>query len=149
MVRFSLVTLAAAAMLLPTAGCGSFGSIFDVLQPSVVTVRLVNTNSSFGVNVELYYGGDQNALEAILTSLGTRREFTIAPNDTAVFTADCDDLQAIIIANATLRIIGNTGPDTDTGVYRDGTDFNCRDTLVFTFTGQIIPPGLNVAFTPQ
>ena len=136
MVRFVVVSLAAAGMLLPTTGCGDLGSIFDIFQPHVTTVRLVNANSTFSVHVELYYGGDQDALEAILTSLGTQREFTIAPNDSQVFTVDCDDLQAIIISYAELDILAGIGPETDTDVYRDGTDFNCGDTLVSRSPGR-------------
>ena len=147
MTRFSIMIATAAAVLLPTTGCGSFGDIWGIFQPSVTTVRLVNTNDTFSVHVELYYGDDQNTLEAILTAVGTKREITIEPNGVQTFTVDCDDLQAIIIDRAALQIIAGIGPEADTGVYRDGTDFGCGDTLVFTFTGSLLD--LDISFTQQ
>jgi hypothetical protein len=135
-----------AVLLLATASCDSLGDLTNILNPSRTTVRLENHSDTFDVHVVLYYGDDQNVLEAVLINLGTRREFTIAPNDFEQFSLDCDGLQAVMIDNAELQVIGSIGPGDDTGVYRDGSDFNCRDTLVFTFDGQLLPPDLNISF---
>jgi len=46
-----------------------------------------------------------------------------------VFSKDCDNLQAIIISDADLEVVG----EEDTGTLRDGDDFGCGDTIIFTF----------------
>jgi hypothetical protein len=56
-----------------------------------------------------------------------------AQGKTETFTRDCDQLQAIVIDDTDLMVIGQLGPETDTDVLRDGDDFGCGDTLVFTF----------------
>jgi hypothetical protein len=140
---------ALAGLLLVTASCDSLGGLTDVLNPRKTTVRLENNSDTFDVHVVLYYGDDQNVLEALFTNVGTRREFTIAPNDVEQFSLDCDALQAIMIDKAELQVIGSIGPEDGTGVYRDGSDFNCRDTLVFTFDGQLLPPDLNISFSTK
>ena len=146
MKRFAFVLLVSTAVLLPAAGCES---LISLLQPNTVTVRLVNTSTSFQVDVELYYSNDQNVLEALLTTLGEERELSIPAGQSTTFSVDCDDLQAIMIEQAELVIISGIGPEESTGVYRDGTDFNCGDTLVFTFTHPVLPTDLDISFAVQ
>ena len=57
----------------------------------------------------------------------------VGDDDTRSFTQSCDDLQAIMIEDADLQIIGGIGPEANTDVLRDGDDFGCGDTIVFTF----------------
>ncbi|MGE0480439.1 MAG: hypothetical protein AB7Q17_08200 [Phycisphaerae bacterium] len=119
----------ACALLLTCGGCGL---LLDVVNPPITTVRLVN-NSDFDVRVVLFYDDEQDAPRDLLTEFGVRMELTLAPGETASFTRDCTELQALVIDNAELRIIGQVGPEADTEVLRDGREFDCRDVITFTF----------------
>jgi hypothetical protein len=121
-----LLILAAVAL---TAGCEA---VRRALGPHETSVLLVN-NSDFPVEVDLYYGDNQDALEAVLTETGTAVQRTIDAGATYSFSDECDNLQAIVIVDADLRIVGGLGPEDNTDVLRDGTDFHCGDTITFTF----------------
>jgi hypothetical protein len=54
-----------------------------------------------------------------------------------------------MIDDADLQIVGGIGPETDTRVYRDGDDFNCGDSITFTFDHPTLPTSLNVNFSAQ
>ena len=117
------------ACVMSAGGCDA---ILGFLQPSVVTVRMVN-NSDFAVQVRLIYDDDQELPRDILEETGTALEFTISAGDTTTISRSCNDLQAVFVDNADLLIIGEIGPEADTDVLRDGDDFSCGDTIVFTF----------------
>lgn len=122
--------MATTCLLMPlVTGCDA---LLDIIRTSTITVELVN-NGDFDVDVELYYDDTQEIPEALLTETGTMLEFTILPGQTQRFTRSCDDLQALIIDDADLRVIGGVGPEADTGVLRDGDDFSCGSTIRFTF----------------
>ena len=104
---------------------------------NVTTVRLVN-NAKFTVDVRLFYGKDQLASKEFIKATGTERNFTIAPGASRTLTVNCDDLQAIFIDNASQQILGGLGPDRDTNVLRDGSDFGCGDTIRYEFTGTLL-----------
>ena len=123
----SLFMLAPILALIP--GCPFLST---ALTPNTTTVRLIN-NGDLPVEVVMYVGSDQNVLEDILTNTGERVQYTVPAGGTETFTRDCDELQAIIVDNAELIVIGGGGPDADTNVLRDGSDFNCGDTIEFTF----------------
>lgn len=141
------VTLIALSAMIPclSGGC-PVGGLLDLLGPSGTTVQLVNTSNDFALDVELYTGEDQNALELTLTEFGERRQVTVPAGETRSFTLSCDKLQAIIIDRAELVLIGDIGPDQKSRVYRDGSDFNCGDTLVFTFSHPALPLSLDIAY---
>lgn len=131
-VRSCLCAILSAAGLLGT-GCDQLGTIIGLLPSAQTKVELVN-NGSFPVDAKLYISDEQDIPESLLTSdVGTMLEFTIGEGMTTTFSRDCDELQAIIISDADLLIIGEVGPETSTGVLRDGDDFSCGDTIVFTF----------------
>ncbi len=113
-------------------GCGLLGLLADQIQPKTVTVRLVN-DGDYAVEVELFIADNQDLPEDVLTEIGTELNFTIPAGESAVFSRRCDDLQAIVIDKATLMVIGGNGPDASSDVLRDGTDFGCGETIVFTF----------------
>lgn len=123
MKRALLPFLSLAALL--AGGC-PFGS-------SLTTVALKNS-TAFPVEVRVRYGANQNVLAEILEEAGTEVVQTVPANSTVTFSRDCEELQAIMIENADLQIIGGIGPSQNTGVYRDGSDFGCGDTLTFTFS---------------
>ena len=122
--------LTSMALLLAVAvGCDA---VSDLLSPSRITVSLVN-NGEFDVQARFFISEDQNTLEALLTELGDELNFTVPAGETTTFTRDCDDLQAIILDDAELRVLGAIGPEASTDVLRDGDDFGCGDSIVFTF----------------
>lgn len=127
--RIGILLTLAALLLLAFAGCDT---LLSLLQPSTVRVELRN-NGDYVVDVTLYYGESQSAPRDVLTTLGTQVEYSISPGETAAFSRDCDDLRAIVIDEASLRVIGQAGPSTDGDVLRDDDDFDCGDTIVFTF----------------
>ena len=128
--RRGLGLAAALILLVPVSGCNS---VLQLLGVNRVTVRLVNT-TNFPIDVDIRISDDQNVLRDVLTSLGERVQVTLAAGQTSSFSRDCDDLQAIIIDNADQDIGLGLGPSQQSDVYRDGSDFNCGDTLVFTFS---------------
>lgn len=124
--RFTSLLMCGLASLI----CGCDALVF--LLPRTVTVRLVN-NGSFPVDGELYYDDNQDTVDTLLREIGTLVEFDVDPGETYTFTRSCDDLQAIYIDDADLRVIVGVSPDDDTRVLRDGTDFSCGDTITYTF----------------
>ncbi len=144
------VFLAMGAITL-TAGCGAALQAAGALQGDEVTVVLRNSSDDFDVEVTLFYDDDQNILEGVLTETGTQVDTVVLAGQSVTLTRDCDDLQAIIIEDADLLLIGELGPETDTDVLRDGDEFGCGDTLVFTFShpDEDIPLDLNVTFTTE
>jgi len=122
-------TLGGASLLAALAGCGVVAAS---LGPRTTSARLVN-NGEFAVRVELFLDEEQDLPREVLTEVGTQLEFTLEPGEVAAFARDCEDLQAIVINDADLLIVGQIGPEADTDVLRDGDDFGCGDTIVFTF----------------
>ncbi len=125
---------------------GSGCPVGAFLPESETRVRLVN-EADFEVEVQLFYSDDQNALQGLIQEFGTERNESLGVGDTASFSRDCDDLQAIFINDADLNIIGSIGPEASTDVFRDGSDFNCGDTLTFTFTQNATATDLDIAFS--
>jgi hypothetical protein len=127
MKRLWAVSAVVAVMVLIGAGCDAINFVFG---PVLVTVELVN-NSDFPVEVRLFYDDEDDIPDFLLTETN-ERNFNLDPGETEQFTRSCDDLRAIMIDKAELQVIG-VSPDADTGVLRDGDDFECGDTIVFTF----------------
>ncbi len=120
------------AVLLLCAGCGAVGLLVDLVQPGTVVVRLVN-DGDYAVQVKLFIDDHQDIPEELLTDTGTELNFTVPAGETTAFSRKCDDLQAIVIDDAQLMVVGKSGPDAKSDVLRDGTDFGCGDIIVFTF----------------
>ncbi len=137
------MTLGVILLGLSVCGCPE---LTQLLGASNTTIQLVN-NGSFPVTVELYYHDDQLALESSVKTFGEKVEITVAAGDTYSLPVDCTRLQSIYIDKAELNLLGTIGPESDTGVYRDGSDFNCGNTLTFTFSHPALPIELNIAFS--
>jgi hypothetical protein len=121
--------------LIALGGCNGLGEIaLNVLDTRNTTVVLTNTSDQFDVEADILYDDQQETVSALLREFGQKLVLTIPAGESVTFTRDCDDLQAIMIDDADLLILGGAGPDDDTGVLRDGDDFGCGDTIVFTFT---------------
>lgn len=128
--RLTQLTIpAACAIVLALSGCNLLGNLAP--QPET-TVRLLN-NSDFDVRVTVVFDDEQDAPRELLTEFGTALQFTLSPGESTSFSRDCDEVQAITLDNAELRIIGGVGPSFDSDVYRDGSDFGCGDVIEFTF----------------
>lgn len=133
------IALVATALL--SSGCEGFFSLLP--STNQTSVRLIN-NGSFPVNVTLYVHSDQNVLKAIMPSVGERIEITVPANSTRLITRDCDDLQAVLVDEAEVSIIGDIGPSTDSDVFRDGSDFGCGDVFALTFVYPVVPVSLSI-----
>ena len=60
-------------------------------------------------------------------------DFIVDPGETFTFALACDDVQAIILEDADLRVVAGVSPETDSNLPRDGDEFRCGDTIIFTF----------------
>jgi len=133
-------------ILLPVfAGCGA---IIDFFQPSTTSVTLIN-NSDFPVDVTLFIDDEQNIPEDALTEVGEQIDRTLQPGEVASFSRDCDELQAIIVEDADLRVVVGVSPETSTDVLRDGDDFGCGDRIIFTFDHSALLVDFNVTVDVQ
>lgn len=129
-------------IIMATAALAQFNGC-PLIGPNSTSVRLVN-NGSFPVDVELRISDDQLILEDILSSNGERIDQTLAAGDSVTISRDCEDLQAIMVEDADLQLVGEIGPEADTDVLRDGDDFTCGDTIVYTFSHPAIPTSLDI-----
>ncbi len=104
------------------------GGVGDML------VSLANNSPSFNVDVTLFYHNDDDIPDALLTEIGTERNLTIGPGAKASFREYCDNLQAIVIDDADLVVVGALGPETSSEVLHVDEHFECGSEIVFTFT---------------
>ncbi|MCB9854492.1 MAG: hypothetical protein H6818_02310 [Phycisphaerales bacterium] len=125
-------TLLAALVALTTAGCGTLSSITRLLSPDLTYVSFVN-NGDYAVEGRIIIDDEQNTTEELLEEFGTEISFRVEAGDSMTISRDCDDLQAILLDDANLQVIGSAGPDARSDVFRDGSDFNCGDRITFTF----------------
>ena len=121
---------AALAILLPLAGCDA---ITLIMSPTTVTVALVN-ESDYDVEVDILISDTQELTESLLEAFGDELHYTVPAGQTMTLSENCDDLQAIMIEDADLQVLGGLGPDADTDILRDGDDFGCGSTITFTFS---------------
>ncbi len=126
-----IVSALAVGVVSTMIGCDLLTS---VLLPSTITIELVNESSDFGVEVTLYHDSQQDVPEFLIEEAGTQVDRTVSPGETATITLDCDDAQAVVITDADLEVLGGAGPEENTDVLRDNSDFSCGDTIRYTFT---------------
>ncbi len=130
--NYRLGSVIIVALLPLIAGCDG---LVDILLPSTVTITLVNESADFNVDGTIVYDDDDLFLRADLTALGTDLQFNLGPGASFSFPPlDCDEVEALILDDADLRLLGSVGPDTDSDLLRIGDDFECGDEIVFTFT---------------
>lgn len=121
-----------ALLLLLCTGCNELEAILGRFIDRSTRVEVTN-NGDYPVDAVFFISDEQDIPRALLTETGERVEISIEPGQTVPIVRDCDDLQAIVLDDADLRVIGSVGPETNSEVLRDGTDFGCRDTVTFTF----------------
>jgi hypothetical protein len=124
------VSLTVLSLVVPLGGCEALAGI---LLPNRVVVSLVNT-SDFEVQGELFISDQGQIPRLLLTEIGERQEFTLPSGGSSTFTWSCDELQAIVIDDADLMILGGVGPEANSDVLRDHDDFSCGDRITFTFS---------------
>lgn len=135
----SIFLLAASFSVL--SGC-SF--VLGLLPTAQVTVEFVN-NTDFPVTVQAFYNEDDDALEVVLEEFGTEVNQEIPAGETRSFSQNCADLGAIYIERAELNVIGSIGPEAGTDVQRQEQDFECGETLRFTFSGTVLDLNISVS----
>lgn len=113
-------------------------------QETSVTLR--NT-TNFPVDVELFYDEQQDIPEILLEEVGTQLSFSIPAGGAESFSRSCEDLQAIFINDADMRIAPGISPESSTRVFREPDDFTCGDTLTFTFVQNALGTQLNINFS--
>jgi hypothetical protein len=117
--------------------------------PGQQTSVILRNNTSFPVDVELFYDDEQDIPEVLLEENGTRLTFTLAPGEAQSFSRPCEDLQAVFINDADMRIAPGISPEASTRVYREPDDFTCGNTLTFTFTAANLGTSLEISFSQQ
>ena len=130
-------------LLFVLSGCDAVDVVVDLLDPATVRVTLIN-NGQFDVEGTLFYDDEQDLPQFVLTEVGRQLDFTVSAGDSFTFERSCDDLQTIIIEDADLLVAPGVSPETSTGVLRDGDDFSCGDSIVFTFDHSEILVDFNV-----
>ena len=145
--------LAILGLTMPT-GCDAVDNAADILEELVdlidlseTTVTVVNASDTFRVDGEFRFDSPQELPRFLLEEFGARVEFDLGPGERISFSEDCDDLQAILLDDADLRVALGISPDVDSDVLRDGDDFGCGDEIIFTFTHPAIPTDLDVDIT--
>ena len=96
---------------LSLAGCDSLEGVLDLLQPTSTKVTLAN-NTEASVDGTLLYHDEQDVPEFLLSDVGTEFDFDLEPGGLTTFSLDCDDLQAVQIEDADLRLLFGIGPET-------------------------------------
>ena len=126
-IRIAIVArVAALGVVVVPAGCGS------LLSPDLTSITLVNATEA-SVDVRMLTSDDQLIPEFLLKTVGDETDVLLQTGEAVTFVYDCDEMQAVAIEDADLRLLGGLGPETSTDVLRDGDDFGCGDTIVFTF----------------
>lgn len=127
-----LLSFLIATSLAVTGGCGLYDTLLSYLGPKQTTVRFIN-NGDFAVEGKVIIGDDQETTEDLLQATGTEISFSVDAGGTSSFSRDCDEIQALLLDDANLQVVGGAGPDTRSGLLRDGSDYNCGDRITFTF----------------
>jgi len=104
-------------------------------------------NTDFPVDGRLFYDDDQNLPENLIQADGTEKSFDLQPGETESFARDCEDLQAIFIEDADMRVAVGVSPEASTEVFREPNDFGCGDTITFTFTQNALGTSLEIRFS--
>ena len=124
--KLSVLTMVGVSLFALVVGC-------DAIAANDITVVLRN-NGSFTVQARVVIDDEQAIPEFLIKDVGEEVDVSIPAGESRTFSRSCDELQAIMIDQADLRIAGTGfGPETDSDLLRDGDDFNCGDTITFTF----------------
>ena len=143
-----LLAILVGTSMLALSSCNAL----SFLLPNTVTVALVNPGT-LDVDGQLFYDDDEtalnllndiNALDNFLREFGQQFDFVVPAGDTVTFTRSCNDLQAIFVDDANVRIAGVVTSDDDTNPIREGDDFICGSTITYTFVYSDLGLGMNI-----
>lgn len=142
-------------IMLCAIACVSLGvlpgcdALLTLLTTSNVTVTLQNDSPDFSIDATIFYDDEENTLEFLVLELGKSQTFTIPPGESRSITRSCNDLRALVLQDADLRIVIGISPETSSDLLRIGSDFECGDEVVFTFSHDIIPSTLRLSITTR
>jgi hypothetical protein len=125
---------------LTSVGCDALLGLFSA---STITITLVN-QGDFIVDGTFLTSDTQEIPELLLTQTGDATDFVLQPGQSMTFIRSCDDVQALMIEDADLQVLGGIGPEAQTGVFRDGDDFGCGDRITLTFSHPATPLTLDI-----
>ncbi len=123
-------TLALAFGGIALAGASGCGLIGNITRTTSIELR---NDGEFDVELDMYIYDEQLAPLGVIIADGEHIETIIEPGESRAFIRPCDDLQAVVIVDADLDVVGSIGPSVSTGVLRDGDDFSCGSLIRFTF----------------
>lgn len=136
-------------------GCSTLNTLIDsgLLTPRSVTLRLVN-ETEFAVQPSVFVSNLDNFIiegltESLLT-LGTNAQnfADLPPGEVRTRDFACDDFKAVIDQDATLKTGMGNEPNDSTRILIDGTDFNCGDTVVITYSGGLLNFDARISVQP-
>lgn len=127
-------------------GCLALSVAGCPLTPTQTTIELVNSGIS-PVEVTMYIGGSQYTAKDLLRLFGEEIERTVPAGATVRIPYQCDDLQAVFIDNAQVSFLGSgLGPEEESDLVRDGSDFGCGDTIRFTFSYTLLNLDIAISY---
>lgn len=124
-------------------------ALVGLLTPSTVTVTLQNDSDQFPVDATVFYDDEEDTLKILVIEFGNSQDFTIPPGESRSITRSCSDLRGLVLEDADLRISIGLSPETSSNLLRIGSDFECGDEVVFTFSHDIIPTSLRLNITTR
>lgn len=133
-------------LIISLAGCGN---VLNALGIQTLTITLFNA-TDFPVDGSLYTNKHEEFSVGDITLTGDERTFDLDPNESVSFSdLSCDDVQAMQITDANLRIALGISPSASTDTLFDGDDFHCGEKLMFTFTQQGLLDDFEIVLTRQ
>lgn len=129
--RFKSVMLgvAMASAVGLTAGCDT---LLQDLNLGATRVTFVN-NGDHPVQILLAFDENPAIGDDVIDDVGTQSAYTVAAGDSMNIAIACPLFQAVKVVEAELQVDDNGGPTASSDTLRAGTDFNCGDTVTFTF----------------
>lgn len=136
----------AAVSLVVFPGCEA---LVGLVTTSTVTVTLQNDSDQFPVAATIFYDDEEDTLKLLVIEFGESQDFSVPAGESRSMTRSCDDLRGLVLEDADLLIVSGLGPETDSDLLRIGSDFECGDEVVFTFSHEIIPLNLRLNITTR
>ena len=123
-------------------GCGNLSGVLGALglTPNSVTLRVIN-ETAFDVEPNVYVSVFEGLIidavteELLKLDVNDQGFGPLEPGSSVSRTYDCDDIGAVMAADAELKTGLGFSPEDDTDVFVMDDDFDCGDIVVIRFTG--------------